>query len=239
VGLSAALLLAQRGYRDIRVLEKASSAVFDSEKSYLYLIDGRGQRLTDRLGLRESIASRAVSSKAFQNITEFDTKGKLTTKPVPVDPQAIEKFWLPRSALMTVLQEQLRKWDGVIKVYYNTSCTGVTLYDTDGGFDREKDRGMILVESQGGDSASSECFDADLLLGCDGIASVVRRSLEQHFRSPDKQQSKDGPFALTTIESDAAGLNYKMLPLRYRFGLTKNPDGTWLQSEPEKAYVIP
>lgn len=238
-GLSSALILADLGCRDITVLEKASAAVFDSEKSYLYLIDGRGQRLTKRLGITAEVAREAVSSKAFQNITVFDTTGKMQVKKVPVDPHAIEKFWLPRSALMTVLQQKVQEWGGVIKVHYNTTCSAVALYDTDGSFDRAKDRGMILVDGYNKDDSKTRCYDADLLLGCDGITSVVRRSLEDQHRSSNPQSSKRDPFSLVSLKSDSAGLNYKMLPIRYRFDLAKNSDGTKTRSEPETAYVIP
>jgi kynurenine 3-monooxygenase len=238
-GLSSALILADRGCRDITVLEKASAAVFDSEKSYLYLIDGRGQRLTKRLGITAAIACNSVSSKAFQNITVIDTTGKMQVKAVPVDTNAIEKFWLPRSALMTVLQEKVDEWKGVIKVHYNTTCSSVALYDTDGSFERTKDRGMILVDGYNSEDGKTRCYDADLLLGCDGIASVVRRSLEDEYRTTNIQPSERGPFSLISLKSDSAGLNYKMLPIRYRFDLPKNSNGTRALSEPETAYVIP
>ena len=137
--------------------------IFESERAYQYLVDGRGQRLTDllcltsRIGiytmeperaltqnlsqlnrndwLFDCLASEAVSSRFFQNITEFQTSGILKVKSIPIDVNAIEKFWLPRSALMRILQEEVSKRRG-IRVLYNTKCDYVDLYDTDGGVDR-------------------------------------------------------------------------------------------------------
>ena len=68
-GMSAALMLERKGYRDITVLEKTGYDEFETDRSYQYLIDGRGQRLTDMLGLSSSIAQQGVSSQFFRNIT--------------------------------------------------------------------------------------------------------------------------------------------------------------------------
>ena len=56
-GLATALMLAKRGWTDITVLEQRTAAdYYEPDKSYNYLIDGRGQQLTDLLGLTESLA---------------------------------------------------------------------------------------------------------------------------------------------------------------------------------------
>lgn len=58
-GLATALMLAHRGWTNITVLEKRTAADYDEpDKSFNYLIDGRGQKLTDLLGLTE-LLSRA------------------------------------------------------------------------------------------------------------------------------------------------------------------------------------
>ena len=47
-GFATALMLAKRGWHQITVLEKRPSADFyEPDKSFNYLIDGRGQKFTD------------------------------------------------------------------------------------------------------------------------------------------------------------------------------------------------
>ena len=50
VGLAASLMLEKCGWNDITIIEKRSITSFESTKAYLYLIDGRGQKLTNILG---------------------------------------------------------------------------------------------------------------------------------------------------------------------------------------------
>ena len=50
VGLAASLMLEKCGYTDITIVEKRPRDSFESSKAYLYLIDLRGQRITDLIG---------------------------------------------------------------------------------------------------------------------------------------------------------------------------------------------
>ena len=50
VGLAASLMLEKCGYTDITIVEKRPRDSFESSKAYLYLIDLRGQRVTDLIG---------------------------------------------------------------------------------------------------------------------------------------------------------------------------------------------
>lgn len=50
VGLAASMMLEKCGWSDITIVEKRSEESFESSKAYLYLIDGRGQKITDTLG---------------------------------------------------------------------------------------------------------------------------------------------------------------------------------------------
>lgn len=51
VGLAASLMLEKCGWNDIKIIEKRSSNFFESSKAYLYLVDRRGQRCTNLLGM--------------------------------------------------------------------------------------------------------------------------------------------------------------------------------------------
>ena len=71
-GLATSLIFVKLGYKDITIIEKRKkNDSFDVGKAYLYLIDGRGQKMTDELGLTSKIAEKAVSSSKFQNLTEI------------------------------------------------------------------------------------------------------------------------------------------------------------------------
>ena len=50
VGLAASLMLEKCGWNDITIIEKRPISSFESTKAYLYLIDGRGRKITDILG---------------------------------------------------------------------------------------------------------------------------------------------------------------------------------------------
>lgn len=50
-GLAASLMLEKCGWDDITIIEKRPISFFESGKAYLYLIDGRGQKCTDLLGI--------------------------------------------------------------------------------------------------------------------------------------------------------------------------------------------
>ena len=52
VGLAASLMLEKCGWDDITIIEKRSINFFESSKAYLYLIDGRGQKCTNLLGMK-------------------------------------------------------------------------------------------------------------------------------------------------------------------------------------------
>ena len=50
VGLAASLMLAKCGWTDITVVEKRSKEFIGNTFSYIYTIDGRGQKITNLLG---------------------------------------------------------------------------------------------------------------------------------------------------------------------------------------------
>ena len=88
VGLASALTLAKSekaGFDEITVVERREERAFEAEKAYLYLLDGRGQKLTDSLdGLTKKFAELSVSSKQFTELTEVLTDGTTNVKKLPV-----------------------------------------------------------------------------------------------------------------------------------------------------------
>ena len=66
-----------------------------------------------------------------------------------LEKEPIEKYWIPRAALLSVLKDRVSKSQN-IKVMYETSVKDVKMYNTDGVHTQERtlDRGAILVEFQ-------------------------------------------------------------------------------------------
>ena len=72
IGLTLALALDKLGVKQINFYEKRDSiSSFDVNQAFLYLIDGRGQRILNELNLLESIQASSVSSYSFTNLTEI------------------------------------------------------------------------------------------------------------------------------------------------------------------------
>jgi 2-polyprenyl-6-methoxyphenol hydroxylase-like FAD-dependent oxidoreductase len=60
-GVGTALMLAQRGWKHITVVERTRSITYaPPDKSYVYSIDGRSRQLTDILGLTEKLPEVGV-----------------------------------------------------------------------------------------------------------------------------------------------------------------------------------
>jgi 2-polyprenyl-6-methoxyphenol hydroxylase-like FAD-dependent oxidoreductase len=110
VGLAMALSLAQRGYIDIHVLERNPLAsYFEVDKSYLYRIDGRGQKLTNQLGITERMVEVSTTTPEFLNITIIKSDRSVTTVPAPADPSQKTAYWLPRRALLSFLHSRIEE----------------------------------------------------------------------------------------------------------------------------------
>jgi kynurenine 3-monooxygenase len=109
-GFATALILAKRGWTNITVLEQRVAAdYYEPDKSFNYLIDGRGQKLTDFLGLTDELTKIGVSSKEFY-LTLIQANGSRKTRNLPmVDPNRKIAYWLPRKAFVLLLYQEIEK----------------------------------------------------------------------------------------------------------------------------------
>ena len=107
-GLGAALMLAKRGWTDITVLEKRPSAnYYEPDKSFSYQIDGRGQKLTDLLGLTTKLADLSVPSTDFYfTLIQKDGTRKTTKLPI-ADSQRKTAYWLPRPSFVELFYQEI------------------------------------------------------------------------------------------------------------------------------------
>ncbi|MBE9009095.1 FAD-dependent monooxygenase [Pseudanabaenaceae cyanobacterium LEGE 13415] len=210
-GLATALMLAKRGWTKITVLEKSSSAEYhEPDKSFNYLIDGRGQKLTDFLGLSESLANLGVPNTAFY-ITRIQPNGKRKTSKLSiVNANRKTAYWIPRRVFVQLLYEEIeRHWKDYITVLFDTRCTEINRVST-----QENCQMLEVVVQQS--QHTVEKFEPFFLIGCDGIQSTVRKTLKQ-WDGTDRFEPKRFP-------SPSSGLKYKVLSLRPQFPLNHHQD---------------
>ena len=78
-GFASALMLAKRGWKNITVLEKRPEAdYYEPDKSFNYLIDGRGQKFTNYLGITDNLSKNGVPSTDFY-LTKITANGNRKT----------------------------------------------------------------------------------------------------------------------------------------------------------------
>jgi kynurenine 3-monooxygenase len=209
-GLATALMLARRGWTKITVLEKNISAgYYQPDKSFNYLIDGRGQKLTDLIGLTESLAKVGVPNTAFY-ITRIQTNGKRKTSKLPIiDSNRKTAYWVPRSVFVQLLYEEIeRHWKDHITVLFDTQCTEINQVTTEAGNQRLE----VVVQTS---HDEVERFEPYFLIGCDGIQSIVRNALKQR---------DSARFEMQRFPSPSAGLKYKVLSFPPNFPLGQDQD---------------
>jgi kynurenine 3-monooxygenase len=200
-GLATALMLAKRGWTRITVLEQRRSAEeYEPDKSFNYLIDGRGQKLTDLLGLTAAVSQLGVPNTEFQ-ITRIQPNGKRKTSKLPLlDPTRKTAYWLPRRAFVHLLYETIeQQWKDHITVCFNARCVSI---------EREQNTQRLKVSVQQGDKL--EQLQPFFLIGCDGIQSIVRETLRQW----DTER-----FEIQQFPSPSSRLRYKVLSLPPKFPL--------------------
>ena len=224
-GLATALMLAKRGWETITVLEKRASAdYYEPDKSFSYQIDGRGQKLTDDLGLTEALANVSVPSTDFY-ITRIQADGQRKTSKLPiVDSNRKTAYWLPRKTFLFLLYQEIQKnWSDKITVLFHTSCVAI---DKIASNDEKPERLEVVTQDDNGNIAKLE---PSLLVGCDGLNSIVRKTLDKW------DETGSGKFQMKCYPSPSSGLRYKVLTLRSSFPLDRNGEE---KSVSDMAYAI-
>ena len=212
-GFATALMLAKRGWHQITVLEKRPSADFyEPEKSFNYQIDGRGQNLTDLLGLTEKLAKISVPNTNFY-LTEIKIDGNRKISKIPmVDPNRKTAYWLPRRTFLQLLYQEIEQnWQHCITVLFDTKCVGINKIITHNSDDSKR---QIIAQEINNENIIK--FEPHLLVGCDGINSLVRETLDKWDNSTSNK------FKMQFFPSASSGLKYKVLTLPPNFPLNLN-----------------
>ncbi|BAY25947.1 hypothetical protein NIES2100_57570 [Calothrix sp. NIES-2100] len=203
-GLGAALMLAKRGWKDITVIEKRPSAdYYEPDKSFSYQIDGRGQKLTDLLELTPKLADLSVPNTDFYfTLIQKDGTRKTTKLPI-VDSKRKTAYWLPRASFVELLyQEILQHWQDSIQVLFNIECVEIK---------QSLEHLEIITQSQLQEKLT---FVPNLIVGCDGLNSIVRQTLHQ-------MEGQSHFFEMQKFPSPSSGLKYKVLTLPPQFPLSE------------------
>ncbi len=207
-GLATALMLAKRGWKNITVLEKCAAAdYYEPDKSFNYLIDGRGQKLTEFLGLTHQLSKISVPNTEFY-LTRIKPNGSRKTLKLPmVDPNRKTAYWIPRRAFILLLYQEIeRNWQDCITVLFKTKCVEINKT----AINNAQEKLEIVAHAE---NSSIVRFDPDLLVGCDGISSIVRNTLKAWDKSTSDR------FELKRFPSPSSGLRYKVLSLPPNFPL--------------------
>lgn len=202
-GFATALMLAKRGWTNITVLEQRIAAdYYEPDKSFNYLIDGRGQKLTDFLGITDELTKIGVSSKEFY-LTLIQANGSRKTLNLPIiDPNRKTAYWLSRKEFVLLLYQEIeRNWQDCITVLFKTRCVEINKIATVNGGNKKLE---ILAKSENGESFR---FEPSFLVGCDGINSVVRNTLKEWEKSTSDR------FEMKLLPSPSSNLRYKVLSL--------------------------
>ncbi|MEH2404818.1 FAD-dependent oxidoreductase [Nostoc sp.] len=204
-GLATALMLAKRGWKDITVIEKRPSAdYYEPDKSFSYQIDGRGQKLTDLLEITAKLADLSVASTEFY-LTIIQKDGTRKTTKVPIaDSKRKTAYWLPRASFVELLYQEIHQhWQDSIQVLFNTE--GVEIK-------QHVEHLEIITQSQSQEKLS---FIPTLIVGCDGLNSIVRETLHQ-------MEGQSHSFEMQKFPSPSSGLKYKILTLPPQFPLSES-----------------
>ncbi|MEM8983354.1 MAG: FAD-dependent monooxygenase [Pseudomonadota bacterium] len=198
-GLGAALLLNTLGWRDIVVVERRSAAAgFDRGRAFNYQLEGRGQRLLERVGIEQATISRFGLPNDHFTLTKLMPDGSTSTMQPPIlVPGRKTPYWMTRSRLLALLHEALAP---VIDSGAVTLLDGHAL----AAFAAD-DNGHVAVVTN--DSDQSLRLAPTLILACDGLSSTVREAL----LALDPQSAPE--LERVVHPSPAADLAYKVLSM--------------------------
>ncbi|CAG9460617.1 unnamed protein product [Pedinophyceae sp. YPF-701] len=223
-GLGTASMLAQRGYKNITLLEKRDVADFyEPNKSFSYSIDSRGQHTLEAIGALDRVVEQSVPSTEFRLRYFFADK---TTKEVNSNLRAQKNvktnYWLPRRRFNRALFDHVtgdaaRHPEGAIDVRLGWSCS--RLAPTGPG-------GALEAVLEGPDGEQERVVPA-MVVACDGLGSGVRDSMAETY---------PGEFEVKQLPSPSSGLRFKVLSVPSNFALRNFGVE---ETSPEEAIVLP
>ena len=175
-GLSAAILLRQRGYSPIVLDRRPSLAGLPSA----HVVNTRSQEVFAEMGVADAM-HQAGDPKAMSSLVAWVESmagrqyGLLPIAAPTCDERgplsAFTSVNIPQTVLEPILMRRLEELGGAVR--FGQEVTGVAIVD---------DRARVTIGSpDGGETSILHC---DWLIGCDGAGSAVRRSLGIEMEGP-------------------------------------------------------
>jgi kynurenine 3-monooxygenase len=147
-------------------VEKAQElAQQDAARSYVYSIDGRGRKTTDILGLTPMLSQFGLPMSTFK-LVSVPLAGAVKTTSLSIKDPSRESFWMPRRVFMDILATGLEGF----QVLTGSEVKQIERIDRD-------EASILRVQVVSGDV--SRTFEPQLIVGADGVRSIVRRTLAE------------------------------------------------------------
>jgi len=156
------------------------------------------------------------STDFYLTVIHKDGTRKTTKLPI-ADSKRKTAYWLPRASFVELLYREIRQhWQDSIQVLFNTECVEIK---------QNLEHLEIITKSQ---EQKQLTFIANLIVGCDGLNSIVRKTLHQ-------MEDGSHSFEMQKFPSPSSGLKYKILSLPPQFPLSKQEEDF---AKPTMAYAI-
>ena len=217
-GLATAYVLAKRGFHVTILERRAEPNLYEPQRAYLYLVDGRGQAFTDAAGLTAELASPAISVSSLNyTVTRIMPEGdRVEAVPPILDPSSTRpSYWISRAAFLGLLLRNLPK---DVDTLFGAELNDVV----------HTDDGAIEIVATVADGTEVR-LRPSLLVGADGLSSIVRERCAAWADTADA-------FTPVVLPSPSSGLRYKMIRLPPSFRLDATDAS--VTAEPRKAYSI-
>ncbi|EFJ45903.1 hypothetical protein VOLCADRAFT_31042, partial [Volvox carteri f. nagariensis] len=233
-GLATALLLAQQQsprWERIVLLEKRPSIdAEEADKSYTYMIDGRGFSLTDSAGVTKAVEAAGVCSTGL-SISRVYPDCTYSERRFDFKDSSRASVWLPRRAFLRALHSGLAEAEqqGRVRIMYDAKVTNIELAAPGRGRASAAVLPIAVHVREAGGAGRELCFTPRLLVGADGAASEVRRALELWAPTAGLPE---GTFSPVVLDSPSAGLRYKVL------NVPPNPPGSSHRVLPNSQFAM-
>ncbi|KAJ9515963.1 hypothetical protein QJQ45_016867 [Haematococcus lacustris] len=133
-GLATAMMLAKRGWTDITLLERRPALDHEErERSYVYMIDGRGRKFLRKVPGLEDALERFGVSTARIDISRVKLDGAVKSSQIVFKDSSRVSHWLPRPVLLRMLRDeglvpgQQDGWAACVKVRLSTELAQLEL----------------------------------------------------------------------------------------------------------------
>lgn len=241
-GQAAAALLAERGWRNVTLVERAvDPALSDPSKSFSYLVSTRGQALLQHLpGLTERLRTEGVSNSILRFTVLAKNKPPANIVMGGGGGTASENatgYFISRPSFVNMLSGYLfGNHVNHVRILLGTECTSIRFSSPTTRPVGEVEAPIsITVRHKDG---SNEVLEASLVLACDGLKSVVRKALTQDEAAPTRHVDSTRGFGVDKWDSPAVGLNYKTLQLPSRPLVAFDDKNEPIRAKPETSYVF-